>query len=254
MAKIEKIESFTGYISFVEKNCKAEDILFRGQQQDWPLIPKIGRLKHKKRLRPTEFEMLKRLIRTGHPYLTNLDPYSERGQISIDLVAFAQHNGMATRLLDWTQNPLAALWFAVRKPPAIDKNNIQQNGVVWIYSGIDGTPQAGSHSNAFPTEKIIIYRPTHVTNQITAQQGAFTIHGYKEEKNSFLPMESCDPYCHRLTKIIIPPEIFADIRFQLDRCGINEASMFPGVGGLCKHIEWFHTLLDDEVAGNLTEE
>lgn len=246
MTRIEKTESLTDYISFIEKNCKKEGILFRGQQQDWPLIPKIGRLKHKKQLRPTELDMLKSLIRTGHAYLNNLNPYNEHGQISIDLVAFAQHNGMATRLLDWTQNPLAALWFAVRKPPAIDRSNIQFSGVVWIYYGVD-TPRVSLHSTAFPTEEIVICRPTHVTNQITAQQGAFTIHGYKENKNSFLPMESCDPYRRRLTKIIVPPEKFADIRFQLDRCGINEASMFPGVGGLCKHIEWFHTLLDDEV-------
>ena len=38
------IASFSGYISFIEKYCKGDNILFRGQREDKPLIPKIGRI------------------------------------------------------------------------------------------------------------------------------------------------------------------------------------------------------------------
>ena len=75
----------------------------------------------------------------------------------------------------------------------------------------------------------------------------FTLHGYDEDGEGFIPMEDYGPYCEKLTKLIVPATVFSNLRYQLDRCGINEAIMFPGITGLCRHIEWFHTLLDDEV-------
>jgi len=247
MAKTEKIESFADYISFVVKNCKKEDILFRGQQQDWPLLPKIARLKLKQRLRPTEYNMITDLQRIGHPYVGHLQFHKENGEICVEALAFAQHNGMSTRLLDWTLNPLAALWFAVRKSPAKDDEDKLLDGIVWIYFPEGEWPSMLSYGSAFPESGVYVQRPNHVTPQLTAQQGLFTLHGYDEDKERFIAMEKHSPYCDRLTKLIIPATSFNDMRYQLDRCGINEATMFPGVGGLCKHIDWFHTLLEDEV-------
>ncbi len=240
MVKTEKIESFASYISFVEKNCKKEDILFRGQQQDWSLLPRLARIKTKGRLRPSEYHMLIDFERLSLPHINiNL-------KHKLDKLAFAQHNGMATRLLDWTLNPLAALWFAVCIPPAKDGQENLKDGVVWIYHVSDEDTWALPHREPYPEEGIFIYRPNHVTSQITAQQALFTLHGYDEDSEGFIAMEKHTPYCDRLTKLIIPGPSFSELRFQLDRCGINNASMFPGIGGLCRHIEWFHTLLDDE--------
>jgi hypothetical protein len=162
-------------------------------------------------------------------------------------MSFAQHNGMATRLLDWTKNSLAGLWFAVRIPAAKDKEGNLQDGIVWIYNVSREYPWAIPTSEAFPKDGVYVYAPRHVTAQITAQQASFTLHGYNEDAEGFIAMEKHAPYCNHLIKLIIPASSFSELRFQLDRCGINDASMFPGIGGLCRHIEWLHTLLDDEV-------
>lgn len=238
MVKIEKIESLTGYISFVEKNCKKENILFRGQQQEWPLLPKVARIKLKPE-KNVEGEMLQDFERLSLPYIKIVL------KNQLDFLALAQHNGMATRLLDWTQNPLAALWFAVRLPPVKDEQENFKDGVVWIYHVSQEDIWALPHFSPYRKGDISILKPNHITPQISAQQALFTLHGY-DDKEGFIAMEKHSPYCDRLTKLIIPTSFFSELRFQLDRCGINNATMFPGIGGLCKHIEWFHTLLDDE--------
>ncbi len=247
MVTSEKFKTLTEYISFIEKNCKEEGILFRGQQQDWTLLPKIGRLELKQLLRPTECIMIEDLQRTGHPYVGHLQFDNEKGALCVDPLAFAQHNGMATRLLDWTLNPLAALWFAGREAPAKDTEDKILDGVVWIFRPDPKCNAILPGGLAFHRDGVYVHRPNHVTPQIVAQQGVFTLHGYDEDKEGFVPMEGHKPYCDRLTKIIIPAVSFCDIRYQLDRCGINESTMFPGIGGLCRHIEWFHALLEDEV-------
>jgi hypothetical protein len=52
-----------------------------------------------------------------------------------DMLAIAQHHGTATRLLDWTDNPLVALWFAVRE------GTQQSDSVVWCFPFRRDAPQ-----------------------------------------------------------------------------------------------------------------
>jgi hypothetical protein len=203
-------------------------ILYRGQTFDKTLLPKIARYSIDD-ADATEREMLEDFQRRSL-HLIDYHPGN-----SWDWLALAQHHGMATRLLDWTENPLIALWFSMS--PKLEDLTTEYS-VVWGFDvPKDDIINAMDDKDPFKGRHTKVFKPNHITKRISAQFGWFTVH--KSEFNrKFVPFEKDPEYNGRLFKIKVHSQCFKECKSRLHNFGINSASMYPDIDGLAKHVEW----------------
>ncbi len=240
----KKIKDIKEYIEIIdsikvesERNGNKAELIFRGQNVDRPLLPKLARLKLNGEIKNVEKLIIKEFERGIIP-LSEFKPENDW-----DTLALAQHHGLPTRLLDWTYNALVALWFAV-SDVAVEK----ENGVVWILNAETEDFRVDVDTTKPLTNKITkIYRPKVVSRRISAQSGAFTVHKINEE-GKMIKLETNKRFGSKLTKVIICPEYFCSIRKSLNTLGVNHSTIFPDLDGFCKHLERRFSKLNDEAS------
>ncbi len=236
----KRIRKLSRYVKFIEDNCDAENVLYRGQPIIMPLLPKIARpqLRLTQPLLKAEKYFFEEFKSRSLPYLDKIPDNSW------DWLSLAQHYGLPTRLLDWTLNPLAALWFAVKDAP-----KKSSTGIVWIFHVKDDDCVESKEEkkiDPFTGRRTKAFFPRDITKRIIAQQGVFTVHKYVGPRKGFIPLEKNILYRNSLLKIVISANAFSALRYELDKCAINSATMFPDLDGLCKNIEWCNSNYDDE--------
>src|SRR5215213_5230407 len=100
-----KIRSVRDIFDFFKRYRKSTYWKFRGHSRaDWKLMPSVGRDPFRQ---ISDVELFNSWKVRAVGYLENYN-YSDW-----DMLAIAQHNGLPTRLLDWTSNPLIAMFFTV---------------------------------------------------------------------------------------------------------------------------------------------
>jgi hypothetical protein len=160
-----------------------------------------------------------------------------------------QHYGLRTRLLDWTESSLIALYFAIRDNSAdVDAAvwvmnpwwlNRQTFGEYVLFPADD--PRAKEHAPLRPAQELkgklpIAITPIRASPRIAAQRGVFTIHGNDRTALDRLAcLEGKDPPC--LRKWVIPRTHVATVRKELAISGISESLIFPELSGLCREIK-----------------
>jgi hypothetical protein len=223
-----EITSVSGLVKFVEDSCDSFH-LFRGQPFDRPLLPRIARGDLRLDFLIQEQRLLREFEIRSAPYLDAKD------MDAWDWLAIAQHHGLATRLLDWTANPLAALWFAVKDEP-----KGLEPAVLWLLPVSDEDIASQESEDPFEASRTRVFEPKHITKTIVAQGGWFTAHKHMKESNEFIPLENNKLYKRDCEKCVVPVARFERLRNQLDQFGVNASTMFPGLSGLSEYLNFAH--------------
>jgi hypothetical protein len=121
-----------------------------------------------------------------------------------------------------------------------------RNGVLWVFRPSDKDFAGDADKASLECRRHMVFAPTHTTERIAAQVAWFTVHKAWSKHPEFEPLERSPELSSKLMKVVIPADRFAHLRFHLDRYGVNNASAFPGLDGLCAHIKWKRCYISDE--------
>ena len=264
LADIEKLERNGGAEEAAKERRKKW--IYRGQGKPasdpkYALIPSVGRPEFANGM---DFADFVKLERRAHDIfrkqtVANVNPLPRN---SWEVLALAQHHGLPTRFMDWTTNPLVALYFAVRNP---EHDTVDSKSAIYVltqttlsYEELVDNTRADSRkqmeesleSKRGKTNKIqerhikvllhaeeispfeisenVIYDPPHVSPRIRAQDGLLLAF-----QNPVTPL----PETH-YSELLIPGNRRDKIRRELEQYGVFDKQLFPDLDGLAKWLKF----------------
>ncbi len=224
-----EIATLSDFIKEIETRVKDRYriLLFRGQVVDKALIPKIARHSFKKSREVDEQRMLSEFNAKSLAYL------KDKPSLILEELTIAQHYGIPTRLLDWTENALTALYFATNTI----WSEAQDYAVVWVLS-LDRNSDFVINDlnvNPFDLKDLKFFKPADIIQRVSSQSGWFSIHPYRGS-GFYERIETNIDDSIRLNKITIHKNNISKIRETLETCGINEYSIFQDLDSLGRYV------------------
>jgi hypothetical protein len=162
---------------------------------------------------------------------------------------------LPTRLLDWTENSLLALYLALQEkkpivwmldPMALNNYVIQtlsgksleydEFPLTWVRKDLPEI-NIGSENILGAWEKNtrgldlpVAVHPTYIHPRMSAQRSVFTVHGFSQK-----PIDALIP-SSMIVKFEILPRIRDDLLHNLVLLGIQQSTVFPDLDGLAKEL------------------
>lgn len=249
------VSSVSEYVSFIEELDSLSDYWFRGvsNEQHRPQPGLVWR-----GCRDLESTLEHRFLVSYKSYMT------ERTNEPWELFALMQHHGLPTRLLDWSESALVALFFALSAD--IDS---PESGMVWVMHpyefnknvhGLDKVfcPSEMNNLNVLSGEELInlnSYLPPNLLpesienklpdyplainasqymKRISSQKGCFTVHGKFDDGIDTYMANS--PYFHQIKIETKTKEERLNMLKKLAKLGIDEEFIYQDLDSLCRRI------------------
>lgn len=211
---------------------KGVPVWYRGHADiEWPLLPSF----HRESFSRTEMDYVKE-FKQDAMLLANPTPKEPH-----EWLFLMRHHGIPTRLLDWSESPLVAAYFATKK----DEKTENKDGVIWVLFPLElndnilvlestkSLPSfdenedmmSGYAPQNYPvteTSPTIAFLAPRNSPRMQSQLSVFTIDGHKNTT----PINETGKKNHTW-KYIIPKDLKETIRNQLKLFGINSFQIYP---------------------------
>lgn len=209
--------------------------IFRGEKLiKYDLLPGIARpdlttSQGKKFAEKDEDLLLRHFKERAHLFL-------EKGYDDLSLLVLAQHHGLPTRLLDWSYNPLVAVYMATEHDISSEKNESPESSAIYVWENYP-KPKIGmklSMHEIHNLQEVKVISPAHLDIRIVNQRGLFSLHPHP-----WKPFKSSEKI--KITKVEVARDYRRDLRKLINVLGINESVIYPGLDGLSRHLKWMQT-------------
>ncbi len=238
---------------------------FRGQSKDEPLRPKLFRKDYDEIEMNLDCRRKVQMLQEAPRW----DDYPA-------WLFLMQHHGLPTRLLDWTESSLVALFFAVEGWRRYKESNnwaafrpvvwlVNPHVLNWVSLQCSIVPGTG-HDEAVNTgivrdrefarknivaafssdteahDNPLAIAASYVHPRMQAQSSRFTVHGKKHDGIQELFRRTDLVSLEYLKKIPIAKNRAHQVYAELAEIGISESSLFPGLEGFSRELGIRHML------------
>ncbi len=246
--RIKTVEPFKGQVKADAADW--DSVWFRGEPGDTktPLLPKVYRVrsdgeKHDENRLLQLFRMKAPVFAAG---------YVPDREATDQWLFLAQHVGLPTRLLDWTESALVALYLALsEKDPIlwmlnpIELNRLSIAGgevsgafpLTWVVPPPAEPINIGSINikGAWELDKVgvdlpVAILPTNIHPRMSAQRSCFTVHGKRKDSVKDLISGAY------LKRYEVDPGKNMEFKRELRLLGISDSTVFPDLDGLANEL------------------